>query len=84
MSKTSTKPLWSKTFQCESAEVLAATVNKELEEFGKLANLLAEPDKTGLAALFSDKSPYKLSMGVIASKGKDDAIKYTLISSATK
>lgn len=83
MAKT-TKPLWNKTFQCESAEILEATVNKELTEFGKLATLLAEPDKAGLAALFSDKSPYKLSMVVVASKGMGDTIKYSLVSSATK
>lgn len=76
--------LWSNTYKCESVEVLAATVNKELEEFGKLANLLAEPDKSGLSALFSEKKPYFLDFKVVATKGKDEAISYMLVATATK
>jgi hypothetical protein len=83
MAKKNDKALWQNTYSCDSAEILAATVAKELEEFGSLAGKLAEPASKGLAGLFSVNRPYYCDFRVVANR-VGDTIKYNLVVTTAK
>lgn len=84
MAKTNTRNLWNNNYTCADAEVLKATIDKEIEDFDKMAGKLAERKKSAISSIFAEKRPYVMELKVVAVRGENDAIQYSLVASATK